>query len=252
MSKTSSSYLESIISLLTAIEKKEEESIDRAATILAKVVAEDRVINVIGTGGHSNMGAEEVLWRAGGLAAVNAILDAGTNLIHGASRSMLVERTPGYAKTVLDAYGLTSGDVLIIVNAYGINAMTIDSALECKKRGITSIGITSTSFADFLPKDSPIRHSSGKSLYEIADIFINNHLPLGDAIVEIEGISQKMGPTSTYINSFTINLLMMRTVEKLIAMGVEPPVWTSGNMPNGEQANTKIWEKYSSRIKHLR
>ena len=64
MSKTSKFYLKTIVSMLETIEEKEQKSIDEAATILAKTVADDKLINVIGPGGHSNLAAEEVLWRA--------------------------------------------------------------------------------------------------------------------------------------------------------------------------------------------
>ena len=252
MSKTSQAYRDTVISLITAIEENERESINKAAGILAKAVADDRLINIVGTGGHSNMAAEEAFYRAGGLAAVNPLLDAGTNLIHGGLRSTFVERTPGYAKPVLDAYGITEGDVLIIANAYGINAMTIDCALECKKRGVTSIGITSKGFAGVVPKDSPIRHPSGKNLYEIVDVFIDCHLPTGDAVVDVEGLQQKMGPTSTFVNSFAVNLLMIRTAERLIEMGIQPPVFVSGNLPEGDKMNKQIEQKYGLRVKHFR
>jgi uncharacterized phosphosugar-binding protein len=252
LKSTSKSYLETIVKLLTTIENEEKESINQAAGVLAKAVAEDRLIHVIGPGGHSNMAVEEVLWRAGGLAPINGILDAGTNLIHGAKRTNYIERTPGYAKAVLDSYGLESGDVLVIVNAYGINAMTIDCALECKDRGITSVAITSTGFADTVPKDSPARHPSALNLYQIADIFINNHLPYGDAVVEVEGLQQKMGPTSTFANNFTINLLMIRTAERLLEMGIQPPIWTSANLPDGDRLNKQYEEKYFPRVRHLR
>lgn len=252
MSKTSKFYYETIASVLKEIEEKEQESLDRAAVILAQAVAEDKLINVIGPGGHSNLAAEEVLWRAGGLAPVNPILDPGTILMFGAKRSNYIERTPGYAKAVLDAYDVKKGDVLVIVNAYGINAMTIDCALECRERGATSIGITSTAFGQHVPKDAPSRHPSGKNLYDLVDVFINNYLPLGDAVVEVEGIFQKMGPTSTYCNAFAINLLMIRTAEKLNAMGIKPPVWTSANLPEGDQLNKQYEEKYFPRVRHLR
>lgn len=252
MSETGRQYRDAIVSLVTTIEESERESIDRAASLLAKAVAEDRLINVIGPGGHSNMAVEEVFWRAGGLASVNAILDAGTNLIHGAKRSNIVERTPGYARAALDAYGVGRGDVLLIINAYGINSMTIDCALECRERGTTAIGITSTSFAKVVPKDSPARHPSGQNLYELVDVFIDNHLPFGDAVVEVGGIAQKMGPTSTFVNSFAVNLLMLRTAEKLVEMGIEPPVWTSANLPDGDKLNKKYEERYMLRVKHLR
>jgi len=252
MCDTSAAFLDSVVSVMRTIQEEERDSIDQGAAALAHAVAHDRLINIIGPGGHSNMGAEESFWRAGGLAPVNAMLDAGTNLIHGAKRSCLVERTPGYASAVLDAYGFGSGDVLVIVNAYGINAMTIDCALECRRRGVTSVGITSTSFADSVPKNSPSRHPSGQNLYELVDVFINNHLPLGDAVVEVDGIDQKMGPTSTFANSFAIDLLMIRTAEKLIEMGIKPPVWTSANLPGGDDMNKKYEDKYMPRIKHLR
>ena len=252
MWRTSQAYRDTVISLITAIEENERQSIDKAAVILAKAVADDRLINIIGTGGPSNMAAEEVFYRAGGLAAVNPLLDAGTNLIHGGLRSTFIERTPGYVKPVLDAYGITAGDVLIIANAYGINAMTIDCALECKKRGVTSIGITSKGFAGVVPKDSPIRHPSGKNLYEIVDVFIDCHLPTGDAVVDVEGVPQKMGPTSTFVNSFAANLLMIRTAERLVEMGIQPPVFVSGNLPEGDKLNKKIEQKYLLRVKHYR
>jgi uncharacterized phosphosugar-binding protein len=252
MSKTSWAYCETIVSLLTAIEAEEEASINRAADVLVEVFKEDRLINVIGTGGHSNLAAEEVLWRAGGFAAVNPLLDAGTNLIHGAKRSNYIERTPGYVKGVLDSYGISAGDVLIIVNAYGINTMTIDCALECKQRGVTSIGITSKSFADSVPAGVKARHPSNQKLYELVDVFIDTHLPLGDSVVEIEGLQQKMGATSTYVNAFAINLLLIRTAEKLLAMGITPPIWTSANLPEGDQLNQQYEERYLPRVKHLR
>ena len=244
--------METIVSVLKRIEEEQQESIDKAATILANAVAEDKLINVIGPGGHSNLAAEEVLWRAGGLAPVNPILDPGTILMFGAKRSNYIERSPGYAEAVLVSYGVTEGDVLVIVNAYGINSMTIDCALYCKERGVASIGITSTGFARQVPKDAPSRHPSGKNLHELVDVFIDNYLPLGDAVVEVEGLAQKMGPTSTYCNAFAINLLMIRTAEKLVERGIQPPVWTSANLPEGDRLNKEYEERYFPRVKHLR
>ncbi|MBA7582383.1 hypothetical protein ES708_24311 [subsurface metagenome] len=50
--------------------------IKKAAKVVAESIAREEPVHVIGPGGHSNMAAEEVLWRAGGLAPINAILDA--------------------------------------------------------------------------------------------------------------------------------------------------------------------------------
>ena len=229
------------------------ELIQRASRVVAESIAKEEPVHIIGPGGHSNMAAEEVLWRAGGLAPINAILDPGTNLIHGAKRSNVIERTPGYAVKVLDAYrvGGKPGEVIVIANAYGVNAMCIDTVLEAKKRKMVTIGITSRSFADVLSKDHPSRHPSGKNLYQEVDYFLNCHLPYGDAVVEIKGCLQKTGPTSTFCNAFTINVLMIETVKRLVEMGVQPPLWMSANLPGGDEANRSLEDKYIPRIKHL-
>lgn len=230
----------------------EAEAIGCAAELVADAIERDELVHVIGPGGHSNMAVEEVLWRAGGLAPINAILDPGTNVIHGAKRSNIIERCPGYGIRVLDAYGINRpGEVLIIVNAYGINSMTIDVAVEAKKRGLKTIAITSDSFAKIVPQGAPSRHPSGKNLYENVDIYINNHLPVGDACISIEGMEQKMGPMSTFCNCFAIDCLMMKAAEKLIAKDITPPVWMSANMPGGDEANKALEEKYFLRVKHL-
>ncbi|MEQ5778051.1 sugar isomerase domain-containing protein [Thalassospira sp. NFXS8] len=227
--------------------------IEKAATVMAKAIMEDKLIHVIGPGGHSNMGVEELLWRAGGLAPINAILDPGTNLIHGAKRSNIIERTHGYAKGVLDSYqvGKKPGEVIVIVNAYGVNAMCIDTLLEARKRGMQVIAVTSRSFADNLPADHPARHESGKNLYSEADYFLENHLPLGDAIVDIEGCDEKTGSTSTFCNVFVLNLLVIEAIRAIIAMDGKPPVWRSANMPGGDAANKVLEDKYIPRIRHL-
>ena len=231
----------------------EEQTITAAARVMAKSIASDGIIHVIGPGGHSNMVAEEVLWRAGGLVPINAILDAGTNLIHGAKRSNYIERTPGYAQGVLDAYrvGLAPGEVIVIANAYGINAMCLDTVLEARKRQMITIGITSRGFADALAADHPSRHPSGRNLYEEVDYFIDCHLPYGDAVVELEGAIQKTGSTATMCNVFAVNLLVIETVKQLIELGVEPPLWVSANLPGGDEANRANEEKYIPRIRHL-
>ena len=134
MSQDMKSYKQIITSLLEEICADEMESIQRAAQVMGDSIMRGQVIHVIGPGGHSNMAVEEMFSRAGGLACINAILDPGTNLSHGGFRSMKVERVPGYAKAVLESYGVgkTPGEVLLIINAYGINSMTIDCALEAK------------------------------------------------------------------------------------------------------------------------
>ncbi len=250
MSKYMEVYSEIVSHLFQKILREEKEVIDRAAELMAKAIERDQLIHVIGPGGHSNIGAYEIFYRAGGLVPVNAILDPGTLLNAGALRSTVIERTPGYGKAVLEAYNVRDG-VLIIVNAYGINSMCIDVALEARRRAIPTIGITSRAFAEKVPLDHPARHPTKQNLFELVDVHVDCHMPFGDAVVEMEGIPQKVGPVSTLVNCFTLNLLVIRTVEKLLEKGIIPPIWTSSNIPGGDEANRKFIEHYHSRIYHL-
>jgi len=43
----------------------------------------------------------------------------------------------------------------------------------------------------------PSRHSSGKKLYEIADVVVDTHGVRGDAVLELSGTGLKTGATST-------------------------------------------------------
>src|SRR5690606_493047 len=102
-----------------------------------------------------NLAAQEVFFRAGGLMHISAILDEGTLLSNGALRSMAIERTPGYGRVVIADQNLGPGNLLILVNAYGINAALIDAALEAKRRGVFLIGVSSRRHAEATAPEHP-------------------------------------------------------------------------------------------------
>lgn len=244
-------YLEQAIGLLARIAAEEGPAIVRAGVAVADRVAEDRLIYVIGPGGHSQIGAEEVFSRAGGLACVVSFIDDGFYLGHGAARSMRVERTPGYARAILDEVEFEAGDVLLIVNAYGINAATIDSALYAREHGMTSIGVTSVANQRGLPQGHPSRHPSGKDLCDLVDIVVDTKMPLGDAVLALEGVAEKVGPVSTMLNAYAMNSIVLEAIAELTRRGIEAPVWRSSNSPGGDEANVAVTARYRSRVPKL-
>lgn len=207
----------------------EADKIARAAGILAGEIAERRLVYAWGTGGHDNRSAEELLWRAGGLACVAVILDPGLQLIHGATKATKIERMPGYAKGVLDHYQIGKDDTLLLVNSYGINALTIDAVHACRERGTQVIAVTSFEFATSVAPDHPARHPSNENLHEIVDLAIDTAIPPGDAVVDIHGFPYKVAGISTLVNVFVLNVLVCSVVEKLVQAGIDPPVWVSAN-----------------------
>ncbi|MHB8439948.1 MAG: sugar isomerase domain-containing protein [Acidimicrobiales bacterium] len=244
-------YLGRVNALLSRIADEERDPILRAAGAVADRVAADRLVNVIGPGGHSSMGAEEIFYRAGGLACVNALLDDGFLLAHGALRSMAVERTPGYGRTVLQNANLSDGDVLLIVNAYGVNSSTIDCAVYAREIGVMTIAVTSVELQRALPKDHPARHPSRQDLVDLVDVTIDTKVPVGDALMEVDGVHERVGAVSTFANSFALNALMLEAIAELARREFDPPIWRSANSPGGDEANRDAIARYRPRIKRL-
>lgn len=217
---------------------------------IAKRLAEDKLIYLAGPGGHSNMATEECMCRAGMPVQLSPMIDA-TNLLHGTTKTRFLQRSGKYAAGLLEEYAIGKGDLLIVINAYGINYLSVELAMQARALGATVVGICSTAFGKQVPRDHPARHPSGKNLFEVCDIFLDNKMPYGDAVIEIPGADQLAGPTSTLCNIFTIHQLMLSAVEELIDMGKKPELWRSINLPNGDEYNRNYFRDYGQRIRYL-
>lgn len=244
-------YLGRIHGHLRRLVDDESDSVARAADLLADQVEKDRLIHVFGPGGHSNLASQEVFFRAGGLMHVSAILDEGTLLSNGALRSMKMERTPGYGQVVIEDQGLGEDDLLVLVNAYGINSAVIDAALTARENGVRLIGISSRDHAEQTAPDHPARHPSKANLHDLVDVAIDSKVPVGDAVMEVPGSAEPIAAISTFANAFVLNALTIRTVAELADRGVEPPVWRSGNAPGGDEANSTFLHRFRSRVRAL-
>ncbi|WP_217182787.1 sugar isomerase domain-containing protein [Streptomyces sp. AC495_CC817] len=251
MSELADEYFDAVTGLMARIRSEEGDAVAAAARILAEQIGRDRLVHVYGPGGHSNLASQEVFFRAGGLMHISAILDEGTLLSSGALRSMAVERLPGYGRIVIERAGIGSGDVLLLVNAYGINAALIDAALTARERGATVIGASSRTHADQTAADHPARHPSGANLHDVVDVHIDTKVPVGDAVIQVPGALERSGATSTFANAYTLNWLMLETLALLAATGEEVPMWRSGNAPGGDEANARFLSRFADRVAWL-
>jgi uncharacterized phosphosugar-binding protein len=247
----SAGYFDSTTALMRRILDEEAGPLQQAAARVADQIAADRLVYIFGPGGHSNLASQEVFFRAGGLMHVSAILDEGTLLSNGALRSMAIERLPGYGKIVITNAGLGDGDLLILANAYGINAALFDAALEAKRRGAFVIGFSSREHASNTSPDHPARHPTRHNLHDIVDIAVDTKVPIGDAVVQVPGMGDPIAAISTFGNAFALNCLVIRTVAALVERGIEPPVWRSGNAPGGDAANARFIDRFRGRVRAL-
>lgn len=243
MNKT---YLQNIRNLLDRLESTQEEVIDRVAEVCANSIYNGGMLYFFGTG-HSHMICEEPFYRAGGLASICPILETDLMLHEGASKSSSYERIEGLGNVVISHTELAKGDVLFLISNSGRNCAVIDAALEAKKRGAITVAITSMNHTTNVTS----RHSSGKNLYQVCDYVLDNGGVVGDASVTLPGLEQKIAPTSSVLDITLVNLVVVNTTERLIAMGMVPPVFTSANTDQGDKANKSILETYRPRVRNL-
>ena len=239
-------YLKNLYTLLEKLENTQEEIIDQVAAVCADSIANGGLLYFFGTG-HSHMIAEEPFYRAGGLACVYPILETDLMLHEGASKSSGYERLEGLGNLVVSNAGLGKGDVLFIASNSGRNCAVIDAAMEAKKRGAITVAITSMNHTTQVAS----RHSSGLNLYQVCNYVLDNGGELGDASVELDGLGQKIAPTSSVMDITLVNLILVNTVELLLKKGIKPPVFMSANTDAGDEANRDILKTYKARIPKL-
>lgn len=239
-------YFAKIQQNLNIIEEQEKNNIIDAAKIIAESISKDGVLHVFGCG-HSQMYAMELFYRAGGLVPVNAILPPSLALAPTATFSTFSERQEGLAKVILDAENINPEDVMLIVSTSGRNAVPIEMAIEAKNRGLKVISLTSMAFSSEVTS----RHISGKKLYELSDVVLDNHGEAGDAVLETPGVEPKFAPTSSVIGFAILQSIIAQVIEYLSEKGIEPPIYVSSNLDKGDEINKKHIEKYRNRIKCL-
>ena len=120
-----------------------------------------------------------------------------------------------------------------------------------RRRGVFVIGFSSREHATQTDKKHPARHPSCSDLHDVVDIAIDTKIAIGDAIVTVPGMSERIAAVSTFANAFALNNLVIRTVKKLTARGMEVPVWRSGNAFGGDEANARFISRFRGRVKRL-
>ena len=189
---------------------------------------------------------QELYYRAGGLMTINPIFGESVLLdVEPITHTSQMERLVGYGTALANKTPFKKGDVLILHSVSGRNPVTIELAMEAQKLGVTTIGITNMTYS----KSVESRHPSSKNLYAFSDVVIDNHGDIGDGMCEIEGMDQRIAPSSTVIGATIVNTLVVETVKKLKQNGMEnPPIFYSANLDNGDELNERLIKDYQDSI----
>ncbi len=218
-------YWEKMSSILQQIESDEWKSIEKTAELVADATEQGEMIHVFGPG-HTHTLVDEMWIRSGGLASINPILDAGMMPAFGPMKGSALERLEGYGRVLFDTHDVKPGEVLILVSNIGNLPVVVDMGLAAKESEMILVTLASLEFS----KSSDYVHSSGKKLYEFADIVIDNKCPPGEAALEIEGMDRRVGPATLIANAWILNGVISEAISILLKRGVTPPVFRNFNL----------------------
>ena len=244
-------YYQSIIKNLELVNATQGENIQKAASLMADAIAEDRLIHVYGGGGHTTLCMGEMFFRAGGLSCINPVMETGLSVFNQALKYLELERTVNYGSAIMKYYDLQPGDLLIVFHNIGINPATIDAVMEAKKAGAKIIAVSSSYWQKDMPADHFIRHPNKTNLFDYADVCIDDFNPVGDAVVNVPGLDTPIAPVSNIVDFYIAHLLEIECVKQCIDRGITPPVWSSANTPGGDEKNAAYLKKYRPRVKML-
>jgi uncharacterized phosphosugar-binding protein len=238
-------YLDNVVRLIRTVQEQELPKVRQAAELMARSIADGGLVHVFGSG-HSHMIAEEMFYRAGGLANVNPILVSSLMLHGGAALSTQLERLAGIGRAVLDDQDVRAGDVLVLASNSGGNAVCRELAQVARERGVTVVALTSIAHAT-----AARTGADDVRLHDLADVVLDNHGRAGDASVDVDGVDQPVGATSTVVGAAIVTALIAETAAELRRLGVAPEVFTSSNTRGGDDANAALIRRHRARVRSL-
>lgn len=244
-SKLAGQFFDAAIGLLERVREEEAGRIAEAGALVAGAVAAGNRLFAFGAG-HSSLPAQDVVYRAGGLALMNFLAVPGTAGIDvmPATLGSALERVDGLAGAVLDSSPASDGDVLVIISLSGRNSLPVEMAMNARAIGLRVIGVTSVAYAT----GTKSRHVSGTFLKDHCDVVLDTKIAVGDAELTLDGIDAPFAPASTVVTCAVMQAVMAAAAEGLAARGIEPPLLRSGNVDGGHEWNGRVMQEYGDRI----
>ncbi|MDN3245657.1 SIS domain-containing protein [Streptomyces mutabilis] len=243
--KPAGQFIDAAIDLLRRVRDEEADSIEAAGTLLADTVVGGGRLFAFGAG-HSSLAAQDVVYRAGGLALMNLLAVPGVVGVDvvPATLGSALERVDGLAGAVLDSSPLREGDALVIISLSGRNALPVEMAMNARALGVRVIGVTSVAYAS----ETRSRHASGTFLKDHCDIVLDSKIAVGDAELTLDTVPAPFAPASTVVTSALMQAMTATAAAALADRGVEPPLLRSGNVDGGHEWNGRVMDRYGDRI----
>lgn len=228
------------------------ETIAEVADQFAQSILRGGMVHLFGSG-HSRILVEEMWPRYGSFPGFNPIVELSLtfhNLVVGANgqrQAMFLENVSGFAEQILRNFAFKETDSALVVSSSGCNVVPVEMAEGFQKRGVRVAALVS---ADHL-EASASRRADGKKLTDFADWILDTGAPLGDAMVEIEGLDTKVAPGSTVGGCLVVNAVKAEVAQRLTAAGCPPKVLTAAAVVGASRAKELFESAYDEHAHRL-
>jgi len=227
--------------VLGEVEKTQLPAIRQAAELMARSIQAERWVHTFGCG-HATIPVEEMYPRIGGFVGFHPMVELPLTFFTrvtgemGIHQFLFLERAPGYGDAIMKSYSFDARDTMWIFSHTGINNVNLDVAFRAKELGMRIVATGSAAQA----QSSTPRHSSGKKLFDLADVVIDTCVPAGDSSVPLAGHQDNIGPISTMAFVAVVWLTITTVAELLAARGVKLFIHPSHNVPGDTTAQERL------------
>ena len=245
-------WLDNVRKIMGNIEQTQIDNIRRAAEVMADSIECGRWVHTFGCG-HATLPIEEMYPRIGGFVGFHPMIELPLSFFTritgemGVHQFVFLERVEGYGVEIMKGYNFDVRDTMWLFSHSGINNVNIDVAIEAKKKGMKVIAFGSAALA----KGKQTRHSTGKTIFDIADIVVDTCAPVEDASVPLKNNQDKIGPVSTMAFVTCVWMTVTTVAEILAERGVKLYIHPSHNVPGDTTAKERLEEalaEYKKRI----
>lgn len=223
----------------------QQNQIRQAAEWFADSILAGRVVHVFGSG-HSRIMVEEMWPRYGSFAGFNPIVELSltyhNNVVgaNGQRQAMFLENVSGLAARILRNFGLDKRDTALVISSSGCNVVPVEMAELFQEKGIKVVAIVTRDHM----QGSTSKHKTGKKLADFADLVLDTGAPLGDSMINIDGLETPVSPGSTVGGAVIVNCIKAELARLLTEAGNPPYVLTAGAIVGQEKATALFESAY--------
>ena len=223
----------------------QQNQIRQVAEWFADSILAGRVVHVFGSG-HSRIMVEEMWPRYGSFAGFNPIVELSltyhNNVVgaNGQRQAMFLENVSGLAARILRNFGLDKRDTALVISSSGCNVVPVEMAELFQEKGIKVVAIVTRDHM----QGSTSKHKTGKKLADFADLVLDTGAPLGDSMINIDGLETPVSPGSTVGGAVIVNCIKAELARLLTEAGNPPYVLTAGAIVGQEKATALFESAY--------